>query len=117
MKRSLPVIFHWTPRFLSIIVALIVSAFALDAIEVNVSALENMQNIFIHLIPGLIITVLAIIAWRHALVGGGLFILLAIIYAFVAHDHLQWVLVISLPLFVLGALFVLSFIKLHKWYE
>lgn len=117
MKRSLPVIFHWAPRFLSIIIAFIVSTFALDAIEANVSALENIQNVLIHLIPGLIIAVLVIIAWRHALIGGGLFILLAIIYAFIAHDHLQWVLVISLPLFVLGALFVLSFIKLHKWYE
>jgi hypothetical protein len=117
MKLTTQLIYHWGPRFLSLILTFFVSAFALDAIEANVTLEQNIQSFLVHLIPGLIIAALAVIAWRHALLGGALFMLLAIIYAIVTFDQMQWVLVISIPLFVLGALFALSFIKLRKWNE
>jgi uncharacterized membrane protein YgdD (TMEM256/DUF423 family) len=56
-----------------------------------------------------------LVAWKWALPGGIAYILLALFYLIMANDmHWTAYLFISGPLFLTGALFILSFFQLKK---
>jgi hypothetical protein len=59
-----------------------------------------------HLIPPMIVLTALVIAWRWEPVGGVLFIALGISYVVTTWKHLDWCLVISRPLFLIGGLFL-----------
>jgi hypothetical protein len=64
--------------------------------------------LFMHLIPSIILAILTVVAWKHELVGGTLFILAGLVMTFFFHS-----LNIASPVFMVGALFIASHYQLH----
>jgi len=99
----------WSPRILGIVVSLFVGLFALDAFSQGKPFFEALPDFVIHLTPALLLLALVGASWRWEWIGGVAFIGLAVLYAMtMAGDHLDWMLAISGPLVVVGALFLWS---------
>ncbi len=80
--------------------------FALDAFSENASG-KAVLVFAIHLIPALVLLVLVAVSWRREWLGGISFVALGAAYAAtVGRSHPDWVLVISGPLFAVGALYL-----------
>ena len=99
----------WSPRILSILVSLFIGMFALDAFGQGKPLLEALPDFVVHLIPAFVLLALVGASWRWEWIGGVTFMGLAVLYATTkAREHLDWMLVISGPLMVVGALFFWS---------
>src|SRR5688572_27011201 len=96
----------WSPRILGILVSLFIGLFALDAFSQGKPLLAALPDFVIHLIPALALLAVVAASWRRAWIGGVAFMGLAVLYATtLARDRIDWMLVISGPLVVVGALF------------
>jgi hypothetical protein len=104
MKRVL----YWSPRILCIAFALFVSLFGLDVFNEGLGLWKTILALSIHLIPTAFIVVVLALSWRSEWVGGVLFVAVGILYAIGARHHPSWVVVMSGPLFLVGALFLLN---------
>jgi hypothetical protein len=91
----------WAPRILAIGVALFLGAFALDDVGEG-------RAFLVHLLPALAVFAITAAAWRWPIVGAVAFIIAAVAYAAMVPDRPSWIATISGPLFVVGALFFLS---------
>ena len=118
MKTSLKII-HWTPRILCILAILFISMFALDSFGPRMTLGEQLQAFAIHLIPVYILIFFLVIAWKWELIGGMLFIILALGFTPLIYIHnfnmnqsvwisLSVILMINIPFVLTGGLFVLS---------
>jgi hypothetical protein len=107
MKRLL----FWSPRVLCIAFALFLSLFALDVFSEGLSWWKTILALLIHLIPTAFIVVVLVVSWRWEWVGGILYVVLGTLYLIQARHHPDWVLIISGPLFLVGALFLLNWWK------
>jgi hypothetical protein len=65
-------------------------------------------DVFIHLIPALVVLALVVVSFRRPWVAGAAFIGLALAYAVTSHDRVDWILTIAGPLAILGLLFFWS---------
>ncbi|MDD4178928.1 MAG: hypothetical protein PHH14_02640 [Candidatus Margulisbacteria bacterium] len=90
-------------RLLAILYISFISLFALDAWG---SAL----GFIMHLIPSFILIACLVVAWKRAVLGGTLFVAIGLIFTFWFNAYRQPVLflMISLPLFLIGGLFIVS---------
>jgi hypothetical protein len=97
----------WGSRIAGIIVAAFLALFAMDAFNerAGVSALPDFA---IHLSPSLLVLAVVAVAWRYQWIGAIAFIGLAALYALAARDRLDWIVVVSTPLLVVGLLFLAS---------
>jgi len=101
----------WSPRILGIVVSLFIGLFALDAFSQGRPLFEALPDFVIHLIPAFVLLALVGASWRWEWIGGLAFIGLAVAYAVtMARGHIDWLLVISGPLLVVGALFLWSWL-------
>jgi hypothetical protein len=107
MKRLL----FWSPRVLCIAFALFLSLFALDVFNEGLGLWKTILALLIHLIPTAFIVVVLVVSWRWEWVGGILYVVLGMHYLIQARHHPDWVLIISGPLFLVGALFLLNWWK------
>jgi hypothetical protein len=99
----------WSPRILGILVSVFIGMFALDAFSPEKPIVEALPDFFIHLIPALTVLGLVALSWRREWIGGLACIALAVMYALsVGSRHADWVLLISGPLLIVGALFLWS---------
>jgi hypothetical protein len=100
----------WIPRVLTIIYILFISLFALDSFTGGFWF--GLLGFLIHLIPSFILIVFLLIAWRYKLTGGAIFILLSIIFTifFRTYEDLIVFLIISLPLLIIGILFIIDYL-------
>jgi len=101
-------ILHWTPRVLAIAFALFLALFALDIFSEKLTIGKTVIALLMHLIPTFLLLLVVAIAWRWRLVGGILFVLLGTASIFVFHTYREPIsfMVISLPIFVVGVLFI-----------
>lgn len=108
LKRPVKQLLFWSPRVLTILFAGFLSLFALDVFGEGYGFWGTVVALFMHLIPTWIVLVVLGISWRWEWVGAFLFVALGLFYAYVAlgRGHLDWVLVISGPLFLVGGLFL-----------
>jgi hypothetical protein len=99
---------QWTPRIIAILYILFLALFALDVIQPEYSFWEILGGLFMHLIPNFLLLAALIIAWRWPMVGGSLFLILGVIgtFRYQTYDRLDTFLLISLPVFVIGFLFI-----------
>ena len=96
----------WSPRILGILMSMFVGMFALDAFSQREPFLAALPDFVIHLIPALALLAVVAASWRRAWIGGVGFMGLAVLYAItLARGRIDWMLVISGPLVVVGALF------------
>jgi len=93
-------------RISSILFLLFISLFAFDS-------LGNILGFLIHLIPSFIILITILIAWSHNYIGGIIFVVLGILSLFFFHFKS---LIISLPIIIIGILFLLEFYFLKPKY-
>ena len=109
MIRTSGSLILWAPRLLAIAVALFFGVFALDAFGGSVPLGESLRDFVIHLIPSMLLLSIVAVAWRRPWVGAVGFLILAIVYAGLAHDQrLDWTVVIAGPMGIVGLLFLLS---------
>ena len=101
----------WTPRALGSAFALFLSMFALDVFSEGYGFWNTILALGIHLIPTAIVVVVLVLAWRWEWIGAVLFAATGIAYMLAALRHLSWILSISGPLFVIAALFLVSWLK------
>jgi hypothetical protein len=101
---------YWTPRILGILFALFTSLFALDVFEEGYGFWETVLALLMHLIPTFIILIALFTAWRREWIGALLFIALGVFYIVWSWAEIPWMayLLISGPLFLIGALFLLD---------
>ena len=96
----------WSPRILGILVSLFLGLFALDAFSQSQPFRAALPDFVIHLMPALALLAVVAASWRRAWIGGLGFMGLAVLYATtMAKGRIDWMLVISGPLVVVGGLF------------
>ena len=100
----------WLPRGIAIIYILFLSLFALDVFSEGYGFLELLVALFMHLLPSLVLVAILILAWKRPKWGGIAFLVLGLIFTvfFNTYESLVGFLIISLPLFITGGLFVWS---------
>ena len=98
---------YWMPRILGIIIVLFTGMFAFDT-KFDGSVFNFVADIYTHLLFPAVLLATLIAAWRWEMIGIITYTLLGIVYIFMAHNHLDWVLVIAGPLFLCAGLFALS---------
>jgi hypothetical protein len=101
-------ILFWAPRILGILFALFISMFAFDVFAEGLSVGEVILALIIHLVPTALVVLALVIAWRWAWIGAILFGALGLLYIVLGWGQFDWVayLLISGPLFLIGALFL-----------
>ena len=120
MKKKI-LILHWTPRILCILAIAFISLFALDAFEPGLSIWQQLAAFAMHLVPSFILFMMLVVAWRWELTGGIVFMLLGLgLSPFIfthnyAMNHsvgtsLGVIMVITFPFFLVGLLFVTSYL-------
>ena len=111
MKGPVKRLLFWSPRVLCIAFALFLSLFALDVFNEGLGLWKTNLALSIHLFPTAFVVVVLAFSWRWEWVGGILYIAAGILYLIQARHHPDWVVVISGPLFLVGALFLLNWLK------
>ncbi|MFH1207414.1 MAG: hypothetical protein V1668_02295 [Patescibacteria group bacterium] len=106
--------FYWAPRVLSILIVCFVSVFALDIFEGDKTAGEIALGLLIHLIPTFVGIAVIVIAWKRELIGGWLFMALAVAFLFMSRFELAGMLMIALPFAVIGGMFLVHYYKYRK---
>jgi hypothetical protein len=98
----------WIPRVFMITFIVFISLFALDVIGGNKSLVLQSGGFLIHLIPSFILVIGLIISWKHPMIGGYFFLLAGIIFTlfFRANKNLEVFLMISVPVFLEGLIFI-----------
>jgi len=113
MTHSVRVLLLWTPRILGLAVTLMLGLFALDALDHGKSFWQVLPGFLIHLSPALLLLLVVILSWRWEWIGGIAFVGLAVFYALMVVNRIEWICLISGPLLLVGALFLVSWWK-HK---
>ena len=99
----------WTPRVFGVLASLFIGMFALDAFSAGKPWFAALPDFFVHLIPAFVVLGIVVLSFPRPWIGAIGFIGLATAYALsVPKGHLDWILVISGPLMVVGALFLWS---------
>lgn len=104
----------WSPRIVGILVSLFIGMFALDAFSEGKPLFQALPDFAIHLIPAFVLLAIVVASFRWPWIGAITFIGLAVLYAVtMSRGRLDWMLTISGPLLVVGALFLWSAFQ-HK---
>jgi hypothetical protein len=99
----------WSPRVLGILVSLFFGVFALDALSPGTPFVEALPGFLLHLVPAAVLLAIVGVSWRREWIGGTAFVGLAVLYATtMARGRIDWMLVISGSLMVVGVLFLWS---------
>jgi len=86
-----------------------ISLFAFDVFQENGLSFNQVLGFIIHLIPTFLIFISLFIAWKYYLLGGIIFILVGIFFTVFFHTYksISSFLILSLSLFIIGALFII----------
>jgi hypothetical protein len=104
----------WTPRILTIVFAGFMALFASDVFAEEGDFIRALGSFAMHLIPACIIVVILVLSWKRDWIGGLAFLILAIAYTLYARQYLLWILMISLPLLIIGMLFLFAWFQKNK---
>jgi len=114
----------WAPRILSILFILFLAMFSLDVFSEELNLWQTLLGLFMHNIPSLILTVILIVSWKYEIVGGIGYMLAGMLYiGLIVKNSLQdgfhgyyitWSIIITGPAFLVGVLFLLSWINKRK---
>ena len=118
MKTSHKIV-YWTPRILCILAILFISMFALDSFSTEHTVWHQIGAFLIHLIPSFILIALLVVAWKWELIGGIIFIIIAVGFTpfiFIHNYEMNnsvWmtvgvIMAITFPFILVGLLFILS---------
>jgi hypothetical protein len=106
---------RWAPQALGIAYALFLSIFALGVFSEGYGFWNTLQALAIHLIPTAVILAVLALAWRWEWIGALLFAAVGGVNLVTALRHpewvLDWILMISGPLFLIAVLFLISWLQ------
>jgi len=110
MNSNCKRLLYWTPRILGLFFAGFISLFALDVFDGHQGFWNTALALLMHLIPTGILLLILAVSWRWEWVGGVLFPALGAFYLIASWSRFHWsaYAIISGSLFLLGALFLLS---------
>ena len=112
METTFDRLLLWSPRVLGILVSMFIGVFALDAFTEGKPFLRALPDFLIHLIPAFVLLGLVVASFRRQWIGAVAFIGLAVVYAVtMSKGRRDWMLTISGPLLVVGALFMWSWFQ------
>lgn len=98
---------YWKPRVLAAVYATVLVILSFDIFTYNYDFFELIIALSIYLTPALVVLLFLAIAWRYEEIGGALFIILGLIFMLrYSSDSFATNLIIALPLFAIGALFI-----------
>ena len=102
-------IVYWLPRVLGILFCLFISIFAFDVFDEGYGFWETVLALIMHLVPTALVLAALLIAWRWGIIGGAIYLGLALLYIIIMRE-VDWVvaLLIPVPLALTGLLFVLD---------
>ncbi|MBK7981874.1 MAG: hypothetical protein IPK06_18055 [Ignavibacteriae bacterium] len=110
MNNSLRKYLIWSPRILTILFALFLSIFALDVFNEGSDFFETILKLAVHLIPSFLILISLLIAWKHEIFGGLIFILFSVFYILMSWGKFPFsvYLIICLPMLIISLLYFIS---------
>ena len=115
MTNSIRRALFWAPRVLSLAFILFISLFALDVFDEGRGVRQTAVALVMHLIPSFVLMVMLVLAWRWEWVGVVVPLGLAGLFLWwnytVRHNVLTAVLIISGPLLLMAALFLIGWLK------
>ena len=123
MKKKINKFIYWTPRILSIILILFLTIFSFDVFEEGLNFWQTALALFMHNIPVLILLIVLLISWNYEIVGGIVFILAGISQMILSvareapdpwYIALSWSLILVVPAFIIGILFLMGWFKKKK---
>ena len=123
-----PKFFYWLPRILCILSILFVGLFAFDAFANEESFMVQLGDFILHLIPTLVLLFLLFVTWKKELLGGIIFMLIGLgfsPYVFKVNYNMNqsfWmslgiIMTKTIPFFIVGVLFLVSYFKNKKKVE
>ncbi len=110
MKKFL----YWAPRILSILMVCFISVFAFDVFGEDSTVGEQVLALLVHLLPSIVAVIIIIIAWKREQIGGWLFMALGVAFLFIGRFQLATFLVVTIPLAIVGAMFLMHYHKYIK---
>jgi hypothetical protein len=101
-------VFYWTPRILSILLISFLAIFAFDVFIPGQTVMYYVVALIIHLIPNFVLLGLLLLSWKYEKVGGILFLILGICFTLLFNTYKTPLtfMVTSLPIFLIGGLFL-----------
>lgn len=109
MKKQGNRVLYIAPRMLGILSILFISLFSLDVIQSGLPLINILIGLGIHLMPSVILLLILLVAWKHELVGGLLFIAVSII-PFILLSNPFWVnVILTGPFCLTGMLFIVQY--------
>jgi len=99
----------WSPRIIAILYIIFITIFAFD---------ESVMSLpwFVHLMPTIILTLIVIFTWKKPLTASIIFLILGFGFTLIFKTYSNWLifLLISLPLILIGILFLLERLFIRK---
>jgi len=102
-------ILKWLPRILGILFICFISLFSFDVFGEYGFPIV-LVALFMHLIPSLVLAGILAVAWKWEKIGGILFLILGIVFTLFFHTYEDLIvfLIVSLPVFLIGILFLIN---------
>ncbi len=101
-------IIRWLPRVVAMLFTLFISLFAFDVGE---GGTVHMLDLLMHLLPSLFCMLIIVLAWTREWLGAVTFLALAVVYAWWAREHVQWILLIGGPMLLLAGLYLAAWMQ------
>jgi len=116
---------YWTPRVLAILMLLFMTLFSLDVFDERLGFWGTLLGLFMHNLPVIVLAIVLWASWKKreiiaavAFIFIGLFFLSRYIMTAVINGfewyYLSWSLMIVAPLFAIGALFLVNWLRKRK---
>lgn len=118
MKKKVS-LFQWMAKIIAILGILVVSLFALDSFDSNLTFNQQLLAFLIHLIPSFVLIIILIIAWKWPRWGGIIYIALGSILSvpiFILNYNMnqsvlfsiEVLLIITFPFIISGVCFLMA---------
>jgi hypothetical protein len=103
-------VIYWIPRILALLAILFMGMFSLDSFGGDESTGKKLLGFFVHNIPVLVLIIFLVIAWKHELAGGLLFIVASIAMSifFRSFSGNPGSIIVISPFLITGLFFVLN---------
>lgn len=103
-------IVYWFPRVLAILFIGFLLLLATDSFSGSSSLGQNLIGFIIEGAPAIILILVLWFAWKNGVVGGVLFLVMALLFTIFYHTYQRWdtFILISLPLILIGGTFLLN---------
>jgi len=109
MDTKINPIIYWAPRILGIMLVLFLALFSLDVFDMAASPTDLVVGLLMHNIPTFLLILLLVVSWRRAWPAGIVLPILGLAYSLSnLGEHWSVHVAITLPLVLVGLLFLLS---------